>query len=131
MAYEITNKAGYVLVRLLGQLNMTDLTEVTKPLDEADKMMETSPHRLIDVSEVDGIQLNFTAIHQLTENRRAVKLKNNVKSALVARTPVQFGFARMFQTLNSQSQIEVRIFSDADSALRWITGQTGPGDQPA
>jgi len=50
-----------------------------------------------------------------------VRLKNYIKSAIVANNPSQFGFARMFQTLNDNPQIEIRIFPAAESAMEWLT----------
>jgi hypothetical protein len=41
----------------------------------------------------------------------------------VALTQVQYGFARMFQTLNDNPRIEIEIFGDCESAQRWLNAQ--------
>ena len=43
-----------------------------------------------------------------------------IRSALVASKPVQFGFARMFQMLNDNPRIQIRIFSGLEEAEQWL-----------
>jgi hypothetical protein len=43
-----------------------------------------------------------------------------IRSALVANRPVQFGFARMFEMLNDNPRIQIRIFGNLEEAQRWL-----------
>jgi len=43
-----------------------------------------------------------------------------VKSAIVAATPVQVGYARMFQMLNEHPSVTVEIFGDLPTAVAWL-----------
>ena len=43
-----------------------------------------------------------------------------IKSALVALKPVHFGFARMFQMLNDNPRIQIRIFGNLEEAQQWL-----------
>jgi hypothetical protein len=45
------------------------------------------------------------------ERRRTQRFANSIKSAVVASRPVQVGFARMYQTLNTNPQVEIQIFA--------------------
>ena len=120
MAYEFTEHPGYVQARLRGQVTMADLAAITGLLDKAEAAPGASPHRVFDITEAEDITVNFVAVHDFSARRRMVTLKNQVKTAIVAKTPVQFGCARMFQMVSQQPQTEVAVFSDAPSALAWV-----------
>jgi hypothetical protein len=47
----------------------------------------------------------------------------SIRSAFVAPRPIQFGFARMFQTLNDNPKIELHIVNTMDEALLWIASE--------
>jgi hypothetical protein len=38
----------------------------------------------------------------------------------VAGRPIGKGYARMFQALNDHPQITIEVFSDRETALRWL-----------
>ncbi|HEX2854014.1 MAG TPA: hypothetical protein VHO24_12310 [Opitutaceae bacterium] len=82
--------------------------------------MPVSPDRITDMSRVSGITLDFTAMEAFAAKRRNAPLKNRVKSAIVAPQPLQFGFARMYQTLNENRDIVIELFRDEASALQWL-----------
>lgn len=46
-----------------------------------------------------------------------VPFPNDFKSAIIVSTPVQRGMARMFQSLNDNPRITIRIFDDEAAAL--------------
>ena len=50
--------------------------------------------------------------------RRAIN--EPIRSALVASKPVQFGFARMFQMLNDNPRVQIRIFGSLEEAHQWL-----------
>jgi len=43
-----------------------------------------------------------------------------IRSALVADKPIQFGFARMFQMLNDNPRVQIRIFGNLEEAQQWL-----------
>ena len=129
MGYEFTTKDGYAHIRFTGQLTVEDLSAVAGCLDELGSTAESSPHRLMDISGVEDISLNFAALQKFTEKRSAVKPRNRVRLAIVARTPVQFGCARMFQQLSKQPRVKVDVFRELDSALQWMLGETEEVDR--
>jgi hypothetical protein len=122
MGYEITIKDGYAHVQFTGQLAVQDLSETARRLDEADATAASVLHRLTDISGVENISIDFAAMQDFAEKRSAVKHKNQVRSAIVAKTPVQYGCARMFQMLSKQPGIKFAVFSEMGSALHWISG---------
>jgi hypothetical protein len=71
---------------------------------------------------LDGAELaiGYPEISALAAKRRQLRFPNPLKSAIIARNPQHLGYARMFQILNDNPQITIRIFSDETSASRWI-----------
>ena len=84
-----------------------------------------SPDRMVDLSAIEGLNLNFSAIMNYAAARRNAPLQNTVKAAIVAPQTLQYGFARMFQTLNVNPDISMEIFADKDSGLTWIFAGKG------
>ena len=115
------------MVRIIfsGHLTDGDLATVAESLAEIEAAAEVSPDRLSDLTDVTSIALNFVAMELFAAKRRAAVLRNPVRSALVAPTQLQYGFARMFQTLNDHPEIEIQLFRDMDSGLHWITSPKG------
>jgi len=52
--------------------------------------------------------------------RTLATLKNKVRSAVFAPSDYQFAMARLFQELNLNPDIEVRVFRDKTQALEWV-----------
>lgn len=124
MPYTIQVEERLVRIQMAGRLTLPELTRLAQYFGELESRSAVSPHRLLDLSKVDGVDMNFADMEDLAAQRRAAPLKNLVKSAILAPKPVLFGFARMFQTLNSHPQIQVEIFTELNSALQWL--ETSP-----
>lgn len=121
MAYDIQFLDGLVRTTLYGQLTAHDLMEIAKVAAEIETRMEVSPDRLTNMSRVTGVSLDFAAMEAFAAKRRDAPLKNRVKSAIIAPQALQFGFARMYQTLNENPNIELAVFRDEASAVLWLT----------
>ena len=64
--------------------------------------------------------LSFAELHAFAAKRRKAPLKNAVKSAIVAGDAVQYGFARMYQTLNEHPYLRIEIFQSEEPARAWL-----------
>jgi len=130
MAFNAQIESGIALVTLAGELTVADMAAVAKWLDLLDRTMAVSPHRLYDISAVEELQINFTELHQHAATRRAVRLHNDVKAAVVARTEVHYGVGRMFQILNEQPQVTIAVFRSFAEAREWLAGTPAKEDLP-
>jgi hypothetical protein len=72
------------------------------------------------LSRATAVNLNFSVLAELSKVRELAKLKNPIKSAIWAANPVQYGFARMYQTLSQNPNLEVQVFNDLESADAWL-----------
>ena len=122
MECAITFDGELLLIRLGGVMQDDDLLELLRLVSEAEARTPLVPHRLTDMSGLTELHLTFVGMNERVRLRRAMAFPNAFKSAIVAPEPAQFGFARMFQTLNDHPQIEIMVFREMAAARAWVGG---------
>jgi hypothetical protein len=120
MPFEITNQGDFFFGRLHGIVTTADLDQLATDTQAMEDSMPTSLDRICDIASVERFDVDFHAINALAERRRVRKFSKRVKSAIVVQDLVQLGIARMFQTLNDNPQIEIRIFRSVPEAKEWF-----------
>jgi hypothetical protein len=103
-----------------GKIRGEDLQELKETIHEIESRMEITPDRISDLSDADVVELRSSDVVAFAESRGVAKLKNNVKSAIIAPGSTQFGLARMFLACNENPNIEITLFKDSASAYKWI-----------
>ena len=111
---------GILRIVLPATLTPGELDGIVQALTEVERSAAVCPDRLVDMTGVARFQVGFEEIFAAAELRRAHPPANPIRSAFVAASPVQVGFARMFQTLNDHPLVTLRIFPDVPSALAWL-----------
>ena len=122
MPFEIRDEGSFYFARLSGVLDPADLSAVTA---EIERLEDTGPpkDRVTDFTAVERIDVGFEEVFALAMRRAQRVVSAPIRSALVAKKPVHFGFARMFQMLNDNPRIQIRIFGTAEEALEWLSGR--------
>lgn len=119
MPFEITTRDNYILTRAYGVVTAADVVTVADRAEEVEARFPTS-NRLSDLTDVENFDFDFTAVSALASRRRGLRFDVPVKSAIIALKPVAIGFARMFQTLNDNPKVEIRILSSREEAEAWF-----------
>lgn len=119
MPFEITVATGCILTRLFGAVTPADLSALAEQM-AAIETRHPAANRLTDLTAVDSFDFDFTAVSALADRRRGLEFPAPLKSAIVAVKPVAIGFTRMFQTLNDNPQVEIRIVSSREEAEAWF-----------
>ena len=110
MPFEIRDEGKYYYARLSGFLDRAELNAMTQEVE-----------RLEDAGVlIDRIDVGFEEVFAVAQRRAERKVAAPIKSALVANRPLQFGFARMFQMLNDNPRIQIRIFGNLEEAQQWL-----------
>jgi hypothetical protein len=120
LAYVITMETDLMRVTVSEALTPEDLTGMMRDADEIEKDLDPIPDRITTVAGVIDIQVGYPEVRAFAWHRREIVFPNVFRSALVVKTPVQRGIARMFQTLNDNPQIVIEIFEDEAEALTWL-----------
>jgi len=119
MPYEFRDEGKYYYARLSGSLDRAELNAMTREverLEDSGVMLD----RITDFTSVDRIDVGFEEVFAVAQRRAERRVVTPIKSALVANRPVQFGFARMFQMLNDNPRIQIRIFGSLEEAQQWL-----------
>jgi hypothetical protein len=129
MPFEITNQGGFLFLRLFGVVTAQDLMRAVEQAEVMEGSLPVAMNAVTDITSVESFDINYPAVLAVAARRRARVVKNPVKSALIAREAVAVGFARMFQTLNDNPQVEIRIVQSLQEAKNWFAGNPS-GSQP-
>jgi hypothetical protein len=91
---------------------VTTLTEIVLLLNEFVKMEREKPafNRYTDISEADLNSLKFEEMHQIFMLREMAYKGPIIKNAFYVNSSLQYGLARTYQTLMSDTPIKVEIF---------------------
>jgi hypothetical protein len=118
MPFEIRDEGGYYSARLFGVLDRTDLNGVTAEIERLEDIL--TQDRLTDLTALERIDVGFEEVFALAIKRAQRPIPKPIRSALIASKPVQFGFARMFQMLNDNPRVLIRIFGSLPEAQQWL-----------
>jgi hypothetical protein len=121
MAYEITPSDELIFIRAFGIITLDDLIGIGRDVDLIENARAIAPDRLLDLSQSSGDMINFAAIESFSTKRALKVLKNKVRLAVVAPDDLQFGVARMFQSLVANPQIDLQIFRKRELAWTWLS----------
>ena len=125
MPYKITVENKVLCIALSGRITGLDLDGLGAEMKNYEQNVDVIPHRITDMTGIVELAVNYPEVSTLAEKRRELHFPNRFKSAIVAANRQHVGYARMFQTLNDNPQIAIRIFPDEASASEWIAS---PGD---
>lgn len=119
MPFEIATPGSYILTTGYGVVTAADLRALADAAEDVEARFGAA-NRLSDLTAIESFDFDFTAVSALADRRRVVRFEVPVKSAIVAVKPVAIGFARMFQTLNDNPQVDIRIVSSRAEAEAWF-----------
>ena len=123
MAVDFTFDGGLLVIRLSGSLEPDDLKRIVQEVVLVESQHAEAPPRLTDFRDLAGTNVGYVEMSELARWSVARPLSTPVRSALLVGQPVQLGFARMFQTLNTHPMVTVQIFDDEAAARDWLTGR--------
>lgn len=120
MPFQIQFDAPILRITFSGIVTKADFTGLLSEVRRLEADFERVPDRLADLSGVTEWESRFQTTYDVASLRRAEAFPNKFRSAIVAPTPVTFGIARMFQTLNDNPQIEIQVFNTRAEAEEWL-----------
>ena len=120
MPFEIKNQGDLIFARLYGVVTPDDLKQFADDAEAIEESISTARDRITDLTAVERFDIGFPAMNALALRRRVRRFSRPVKSAIIVQDLVQVGMARMFQTLNDNPQIEIRILRSVAEAKKWF-----------
>ena len=120
MALTFEIRDGLMEIKFHGDVLADDFLRLVDLMQAAESRLEVSPDRILDFSESSFMHLATFELINFATRRNYALLKNEVKAAIIAPKPEQYGHARLVQTYNQNPKIKVRVFNDAASAYEWL-----------
>ena len=118
MPYSLSVEPALVRVVFFGTLTAADLHAMANDVAAIERARNVSHNRLTDLRHVSDIQLTYADMLAYVTQRQTQWRALPLRSALVASTTLSVGFARMFQTLSEQREVEV--FATVEAAEAWL-----------
>jgi len=113
--------ARLMVGRVSGVLDAWTVEQVVEFMEIEELENANGFHRYCDLSALEGVHLSTNDILRMAERRREFNPNSiPVKSAFFATDPLSFGIARMYEQLLNSPRIEVRVWSDRESAANWL-----------
>lgn len=120
MSFEIDISGPIWRARFFDVLSVADLIKMAVDVTQLESGRESIPPRITSLTQVTQFEVSYLQVSELARRRRASTPPNEFKSAIVAVTQAQRGFARMYQTLLDHPKIHLEIFSEMHEAEAWI-----------
>lgn len=120
MPIMIRMEEGILIADFHGALSSADLLDGARRVGAIEDREAITCPRIVDLSRLESLHIDFVVMYEFAKIRSESKLKNAAKSAIVAPSQVQYGFARMYQSLNQNALLEVQVFRAMELALKWI-----------
>ncbi len=117
MPYSIEKNTEFLKTIYWGTLTNNDIRGVLKNgINDLDYT-----NRIEDMRKLEDVSIGFKELLSLTQDLEKMELTNTVRVAVLTGSQLQYGIARMFQTILDNSHIKIQIFKNEEEALIWIS----------
>jgi hypothetical protein len=120
MAVDISYDGACIHYTFADEITAADLAVVIHHAIELEGRVAVTPDRLVDLGPSTTLANGYSDISNIAQARRALTPANPIRTALIAHSAVQQGYARMFQTLNDHPLVTIAVFSDRAAAEAWL-----------
>jgi hypothetical protein len=120
MPFQLLLQPEFLRVVVTGRLTREEVIALGIEVRKLEETCGRLPNRLTDVGGVEISEITAEDVREFARRRREARYPNPFRNAIVAPQPLQFGYARMFQTLADHPDIATQVFSDEASALAWL-----------
>ena len=120
MPFEFTTPGAILFARVFGVFTAPELNHLADEAEIAEASHPIALDRITDLTAVERFEVGFREIYYFAIRRSAQRFSRVVKSAIIVQDPVQFGIARIYEALNENPQIRLRILPSVTEATGWF-----------
>jgi hypothetical protein len=120
MPFELTTPGAVMFARVFGVFTAPELNHMATEAEIAEASHPVSLDRITDLTAVERFEVGFREIFNFALRRSAQRFSRVVKSAIIVQEPVQFGMARIYEGVNENPQIQVRVLRSVTEATEWF-----------
>jgi hypothetical protein len=111
---------GIVFVTFPETLSDNDFRLINMEIEIIEKEYSVVPNFIVRLNTVKTFNGNYFSVQALARQRAEITYPNTILEAIVVTNDFQMGFARMYQTVNDNPQLTIKIFKDEAKAIDWI-----------
>ena len=126
MPFELMTTDAMLFARIFGVFTAPELNYLAAEAEIAEASHAVSLDRITDLTGVEHFEVEFRDIYYFAIRRGGQRFTRVVKSALVVQKAVQHDMASMYEALNENPQIQLRIVWSMAEAKKWF-GEAGEG----
>jgi len=120
MPFELTTPGAVLFARVFGVFTAPELNHLASTAEIAEASHLVSLDRITDLTAAERFEVGFREIYYFAIRRSKQRFSRVVKSAIIVQDPVQFGIARLYEALNDNPQIQIRILRSVPEAQEWF-----------
>ena len=120
MPITYSHDGGLLRVRAAGVITVAELHAMVTEMEQRFLSAKKWPDNLLDLTGIDLSGLGLLDMMSLAKRRESVKPPHAIRTAIVADSPTVTGFARMFQSINTNPDITVQVFESVADAEAWL-----------
>jgi hypothetical protein len=75
---------------------------------------------LIDLRALSDMDLDYSTLNTIMREAQSHTPRNEVRTAFIAMSPIQYCIARMFQTLLNRRNRDIQVCEDEKDAIDWL-----------
>jgi len=124
MPFELTTPGHVLFARVFGVFTAPELNHMAAEAEIAEASHPVSLDRITDLTAVEQFEVGFREIYYFALRRSLRRFSRVVKSAIIVQEPVQLGMARVYEALNENPQIQIRILRSVTEAVVWFAEPT-------
>jgi hypothetical protein len=125
MPFELTTPGAILFARVFGVFTAPELNHLASAAEIAEASHPVSLDRITDLTAVERFEVGFREIFYFAIRRSVQRFSRVIKSAIIVQEPEQLGIARLYEALNENPQIQIRILQNVTEATAWFAEPMG------
>ncbi|HVK15929.1 MAG TPA: hypothetical protein VM533_03210 [Fimbriiglobus sp.] len=121
MPFELTTPDAILFARVYGVFTAPELNHMAWEAEIAEASQPVSLDRITDLTAVERFEVGLREVYYFAVRRSRQRFSRVVKSAIVVQEPEQHGIARVYEAVNENPQIQIRIVRSLSEATEWFT----------
>jgi hypothetical protein len=114
-----------MFARVYGVFTAPELNHLAAEAEIAEAANPVALDRITDLTAVERLEVGFREIFYFALRRSTQRFSRVVKSAIIVQEPAQLRIARIYEALNENPQIQIRILQSVTEAKEWFAEPKG------
>ena len=119
MSFTIKQEEYFIRVDLNKGFSSVDLASVVMASGELESLSEMTPNKLV-VINIKVLDLRFDDLFPQAKFRESIDFASEFKTAIVVNNEVNFGTARIWQSIMNSTKASIEIFRSEAEAMEWL-----------